>query len=683
MKTLSSLLTMLCAASSLFAQSQQIPLPGYGSTYSAGGTRGFYFQTPVPITIVGLRVPDETANGIQNVEVTNLGAAPPAFPATASGGQVFYAANVPSNHIIPCRIDFAAGDWVGVLGACGTTTMYNSYGAGNFASSIAGQPVTLSRFITQTNLNTAGGQPYSSAGTASIARVEVYYTSPNVPGVMSMPAFGSTFSSVSLTRGFYFQTPVPIIIRGLRVPDESRDGTQVVEVGRSATPPPAFPSTQINQQVFYSAGQPSYEIIPCYIPFQSGDWITVLGACGSTTLRNSYATPPGAFISDIGGNPVTIARCGTQNNINNTGGNNPVWSEVGGAIGRVEVYFELATGTASATSYGSGCNNYSRSFHELFTPAATHDLNGLAMTLVPSGGRYNAQASGNYIIPSGAATPLALGDDTDVALPLPATFNFPGGSTNSLRVCSNGFVSAGSGNGTAFTPSVTSWYASTAARWGNWHDFNPTATGSSPVVAEMVGTRMVVSWHDVYDYSYNTPNRFQMQFDLSNGRVTYAWQAVSGLGNAHIVGYAAAGGSYDQGSTDISATLPGGFSTDPIDAAPLTLAASARPVIGTTISLDTSNIDGSSIIGANLLGFVPVTIPLGGQGAPGCAQYLQPLATRLFFIGGPTASSNFQVPNDPFLLGLFVSSQSATLTPTANPLGALFSNAIDMVLNLN
>ncbi len=83
-----------------------------------------------------------------------MASAPPIYTTTGTDGQVFVKTEIPSTQIIPCNLSFAKGDYVGILGACGTATMHNSYGGPNVASSILGSPVTLSRFITQANLNT-------------------------------------------------------------------------------------------------------------------------------------------------------------------------------------------------------------------------------------------------------------------------------------------------------------------------------------------------------------------------------------------------------------------------------------------------------------------------------------------------------------------------------------------------
>jgi hypothetical protein len=156
----------------------QIPIGPQTGTFS-GSTRGFYFQTPVPIVITGVRVVDSTNLGTQSVEVYKLPGMPPAYPATGSGSVLFYQANKPSADVLPCVCVFQANDYVGVLGCCGPVA-FNSYGAGAYASNVLGQPITLLRFLTQTNLSTSGGnQLYSSEGTGSITRIEVYVAGHN------------------------------------------------------------------------------------------------------------------------------------------------------------------------------------------------------------------------------------------------------------------------------------------------------------------------------------------------------------------------------------------------------------------------------------------------------------------------------------------------------------------------
>lgn len=168
--------------------------------------------------------------------------------------------------------------------------------------------------------------------------------------VLDVGPFVSTFSSATLTRGFYFQAPVKFSFTSLQVPDESGHGLQNVAVYNfGQTPPPAFSATIAGVPIFFAAGVPSNTSIPCALSFEAGDWVGVIGACGdATTMRSSYGNAQVA--SSLFGNPVTLFRCGTQTNIVSNSGVCPIWSENAGSIGRVLCGVSPATGV----SYGVG-----------------------------------------------------------------------------------------------------------------------------------------------------------------------------------------------------------------------------------------------------------------------------------------------------------------------------------------
>ncbi|MCB9892438.1 MAG: PKD domain-containing protein [Planctomycetes bacterium] len=178
MKASAILAAAILSVTPVVAQSQ-LTIPPFSNTFSGSLTRGYWFQCPTNIIITGLQVPDETNHGLQNVEVFVMQSAPPQYAGTATGGQVFYQTGVPSNQIIQTQILVNAGEYVGVLGACGdASTMYNSYsGPGPHAATILGQPVTLDRFLTQFNIVSSGGnQAYSSETGGSLGRVDLWYT---------------------------------------------------------------------------------------------------------------------------------------------------------------------------------------------------------------------------------------------------------------------------------------------------------------------------------------------------------------------------------------------------------------------------------------------------------------------------------------------------------------------------
>ncbi|MEI6128705.1 MAG: hypothetical protein WCR59_01435, partial [Planctomycetota bacterium] len=133
------------------------------------------------------------------------------------------------------------------------------------------------------------------------------------------------------------------------------------------------------------------------------------------------------------------------------------------------------TCAATNNSYGVGCLFSYTSFYENFV-AGSLDLGGTSMTVINTGGQYTAISGlASYVAPSTAAVPLVLTDDSVVLQALAAPFNYPGGSTSSLSICSNGFVSVAPGNTTLFTPTVATILNAPAGAYLAWHDYNPTA----------------------------------------------------------------------------------------------------------------------------------------------------------------------------------------------------------------
>jgi hypothetical protein len=166
--------------------------------------------------------------------------------------------------------------------------------------------------------------------------------------MIPLPAYSTTYTSPSGTRGFYCQAPLDFTVVGLRVPDEKQHGKQNVCLYRHTSAPPAYSSTVPLTPIFSKFGESSANIIPCSEKFKKGEWLIAIGACGdSTTMLNSYG-PSGCFQSNVLGMATTLCRCGIQANIVTAKPPHPVWSENAYNVCRVEVY------VASATLAGSG-----------------------------------------------------------------------------------------------------------------------------------------------------------------------------------------------------------------------------------------------------------------------------------------------------------------------------------------
>lgn len=356
-----------------------------------------------------------------------------------------------------------------------------------------------------------------------------------------------------------------------------------------------------------------------------------------------------------------------------------------GATGTFSLNVSGPQGTAAASvPYGTACGLASRAFYETFATAAAFDLANSNMRLVRTGTYYVAQPGGSYVTPPGSATSLALTDDSVASVTLSSAFPYIGGTTTSLEVCSNGYVSVATGNGTGYDPSAAVWLGSPQTRWGTLHDFNPTILGSGAVKFHEAGSVSYVTWDGVFSYNTTTGgNTFQLQFDRSNGNVTFAWQAMAGTGNGFLVGYTAGGTNVDPGNRDISATLPGTFRNSADNAQPLALA-STLPQLGTTLTFTTTNFPASSLLGIQELGLTHIEpgIDLGFLNMPGCFQYASLDVLYVMFPISQTGLYAMSVPNNPALQGFQMSAQSVAFVNGVNAAGLVTSNGLQITVGL-
>lgn len=343
----------------------------------------------------------------------------------------------------------------------------------------------------------------------------------------------------------------------------------------------------------------------------------------------------------------------------------------------------VAVPPAYNTSYGQGCISSFNSFYELFATAGAFDLTGTSMTMINIGTGYIAMpGAATYVPPSASATSLALSDDSAVSVSLTTPLPLNGGTTSSLTVCSNGFVSTAAGNTTTYTPDAATFLAMPANVFaGSWHDYNPTLAGSGTVKFEEAGGIAYVTWDAVYSYATTVPDTWQLQFDTATGNVNFVWVTMGTSGNGRLVGYSPGGASQNPGSYDLSVALPGmvTVSNGP-ELLPLTLAAAGAASPGGTVTLTAGNVPASALFGAALFGLAkfPAGIPLGGMGMPGCFQYNDGAASSLFF--PPSSTASFTAPAGTAFLGVNIQAQAAVFAPGTTPLGAITSNGIEMVL---
>lgn len=339
------------------------------------------------------------------------------------------------------------------------------------------------------------------------------------------------------------------------------------------------------------------------------------------------------------------------------------------------------TSVASVASVGSACGQCTPGVYEQFG-AGAFDLNNSRMSMMPTSGGY-AVSSGTATFVPPVGTALALTDDSEATVTLPFAFPFPGGTTTTLHVCSNGFVSVGS-NGTSYTPSGGGFMGFANRSWSaGWHDYNPVATGTTGrVLVDSNASRVLITWNAVPSYgNAASTSTFQYQF-LPSGQVDIVWQTMGTGGNGFLVGYKPAGTMIDPGGSDLSAVVPAGFTLCPQTVAPLTLATGDRPVLGTTMTLTTTNVPAGSPFGSMVLSLQQAVPPqdLTALGMPGCFNHTVGGNTYLFLAPSSSYGMQLTVPNTASLVGVSVVAQASTWSPPLTPLGAITSNALVMLV---
>ncbi len=361
-------------------------------------------------------------------------------------------------------------------------------------------------------------------------------------------------------------------------------------------------------------------------------------------------------------------------------------ARVGPGALTVSVASDIPNGnpTAFHTTVGTGCAGgtgpCTASVYEQFATPASFDLANTAMGLAFNGTNYTlGAASGTYTAPSGTA--LTLGDDAEATVALPFTLSYPGGSTTQLFVCSNGFVSPVT-NGTDFTPTAGE-LTGGAARWAAaWHDMNPPANSvrftSSP-------TAVRISFTNVPSFTGASSHTFQYEF-LSNNQVNIYWQTMTTSGNEYLVGWTAGADGSNPAGSNLSALIPAGNTTlcpSASSVQPLTLNPSARPVLGTTVQMTTSNIPAGSGAQALIYGFTQSVPPidLTPLGMPGCFAHMPTFEVHsLVASPATTVVTPVTIPSLSSFVGVSVVMQAISYSPPRTPFGWLSSNGIVLFL---
>lgn len=402
-------------------------------------------------------------------------------------------------------------------------------------------------------------------------------------------------------------------------------------------------------------------------------------AANTPTLDNSNTTGQ-ALAKRVYGLSYTGAATGS------------LWS--GESAHALEFTFNTGGGFASASTYGQGCYDAASSVYETFT--GNFDLAGAPTTSIRffpngAGGFTAVPGTGAFFTPT--SPDLLLTDESlTPALTLPFTFPFGTHLATAVKMSSNGFLWLRSTETAAdLTPTPAELLLEGPRIAPLWMDLNPASllngvrVGSVHQDVDPTTNNAVFTWLNVPEYgAANVGNQNTFQIELEpTGSFEIRWQNIATTATrAILTGVSFGLGARDGGSYDLSAALP---IVTVGDTHALRLTASARPVLGTTFQLVTSEIPGNVVLGTVLLGFQQFQpgIDLGALGAAGCRQYASIDASALFVGSGPTNALSMSFPANPAYAGLRILAQSAVLSPGINALGLATSNGVALGLDVN
>ena len=370
----------------------------------------------------------------------------------------------------------------------------------------------------------------------------------------------------------------------------------------------------------------------------------------------------------------------------------------------LRVSYTPAANSGYFAQFGDGCYFHPRGFYENFPESPTPpDLQNTGMQWIRLGpNNYLVAAGPNTIIPP-ANTSITAGaftgsssaswDDAYLVQTLPFTGPFPyaGGSTSSISIGSNGYIFLGSATSTSFQTCgaayglVPPWRDEMPRIAPYYHDLDPTVGGGIfyEVDPSVPPQYVRITWNQVQEWGVPAAvNTMQLTLN-ANGDVGIAYGVLANQSatNNAIAGFSEGNGARLPAPQDLSATMP--FQSGNGDIPPV-LSMSARPVLGTTPTLITTNITPGTLFVFLATGFgtIPAGVPLNALGMPGCKQYINPVSSLLLPVITGQASAPLAIPNVPAYLGLVVSSQSAPLTPGLNVAGILTSNGLCMKVGL-
>jgi hypothetical protein len=375
------------------------------------------------------------------------------------------------------------------------------------------------------------------------------------------------------------------------------------------------------------------------------------------------------------------------------------WSGGVTASPNLRVTYTPEATSAHWVKSGEGCYFRPFAWYENFPASATPpDVQNTAQDWIFTGSNYIVTPStATYVTPTGTSlttSPPAFSssaswdDALSAVITLPFTLNYPGGSTTDITISSNGGVYlANVGNNTYETcgacyGAISSWRDQPARIAGYFHDLDPSAAGGIYYEVDPANTWVRITFADVPEWPVPTAiNRIQITIN-SIGQITVVYGSLGNTGitngNNAILGFTPGNGSTLPPPVDISAVMPYATGDGRI---PPVLKLDARPVLGTTFNIVTTNIDPATLFQLLSLGdtLTPFPISLGFLGMTDCfLHHNAPLLLTQFGPPAPDFVAPLNIPANPVFFNAQLTAQAFPFALGENPFGLIASNGVCM-----